>query len=107
MGWEDRGKRRYYYESVRVEGRVVKHYFGSGILASLTEHYSSEARRASADEADAIRDERNRLEPLAVLMTDLDRSCRRLIEATLLAAGFHLHCRSWRKTGARRTRRET
>jgi hypothetical protein len=97
MGWEARPGGRYYYRSVRVGGRVVKRYFGNGEVARQAERLDAEARRRGLAEAGAIRAEEDRLGPADAAMAALDRACRLMTGATLLASGFHQHCRSWRR----------
>src|SRR4051812_47650758 len=101
MGWESRPGGRYYYRSQRVAGRVTRQYFGRGPAATLAESLDVEARRRREDERAALGADRAALEPLDRAMAALDAACRRMIEATLLAAGYHQHRRSWRKRRAR------
>jgi len=103
LGWEARHGRQYFYKNARIGGRVVKRYFGCGDAAHLAEQFDVDARREAMAEITAIQTERNKLAPVEEQMADLDRSCRRMIEATLLASGFHQHCRSWRKNSGSRS----
>jgi hypothetical protein len=44
MAWEQRGGRPYYYQSRRVNGRVVKEYVGAGPYAALQAHVEKSNR---------------------------------------------------------------
>ena len=100
MGWEARPGGDYYYRSIRVDGRVVKTYFGRGEVARQAERLDDEAREQKLAEAAAIRSEQDRLGPAEQAMAALDLACRRLIEASLLSSGFYRHRRSWRRRRA-------
>jgi hypothetical protein len=97
MGWEIRPGGKYYYHSVRIGGRVAKRYFGCGQLATLAESYVSDARQRRVVERETLRAERARFKALDLLITDLDVVCRRIIEGTLLSAGYHTCNRTWRR----------
>jgi hypothetical protein len=101
MAWEIRSRGSYYYRSVKIGGHVVKQYFGRGAIGTVAESYDAKARQRRDAERDALRDEQDRLEPADRAMTALDAACRQVLEATLLAAGFHQNRRSWRKRRAR------
>jgi hypothetical protein len=89
MAWESRSGRRYYYRSVWLDGRVVKRYFGSGPAGELASQLDEEARRARREPLEAIRELRERLGPPDAALAALGAACDILLEATLLAEGFH------------------
>jgi hypothetical protein len=97
MAWERRGGRCFFYRSVKRGGRVLKEYYGNGPAAELAARLLAEARTARAAEAAALQAERQRDERLDRLTGDLDSACRRLAEATLLAAGFRRVNYEWKE----------
>ena len=102
MGWEVRRGRKYYYRSRRVDGRVVKEYFGSGAAAE-------EAARIDATAAAEKRRQRERLHEF---ITELAEINRRLdaqdvivdaaVEAYMTAGGYHKCRGEWRKKRVKR-----
>ncbi len=99
MAWETRRgtKLRYYYRAERVDGRVRKICCGSGRLGAQAARQDAETRAArAADEAAALAAEAE-LEPLERLSVELDEQMDLLLEAHLLAGGFHQHKGQWRK----------
>ena len=97
MGWEARGRRRYYTRSKRVNGRVVREYVGAGPVAELAAAADAlrRADRRAAMEARRAEDARWR-ETLAPLL-ELSRGADLMARAALLAGGYHRHARTWRK----------
>jgi hypothetical protein len=95
MSWETRrGGKRYYTRSRRVAGRVVREYVGTGGRAE---------EAAAADEARRRQwlSERDTLCALDALLDQFHTLADLLVEATLLAAGYHRHNRGqWRKRRA-------
>jgi hypothetical protein len=93
MAWETRSTGRYYYRSVKRDGRVVKEYLGVG-----------EAAQAAAAEIEARRQRReavqNDVQNQKVVeqpSLDLDQVTDILLRASLLAAGFYRPDRhAWR-----------
>ncbi len=62
MAWEQRGGRRYYYQSERdEEGRVKKRYIGAGEIAELVAHADETRRRARQERREREREELERL----------------------------------------------
>lgn len=63
MAWEERGGHRYYYQSRRVDGRVVKEYVGpeGSPLANLAALMDEEGRQSLEEEARTLKAERERL----------------------------------------------
>ena len=96
MGWDKGG--RYYTRSRRENGRVVREYVGGGTIGQLAaeldaiEHEEREAERAAA------RAEREEISALDTPLDELDGLAELLVNAALLAAGYHQHNRgNWRK----------
>jgi hypothetical protein len=98
MGWEHRGSRRYYTRSRRVSGKVKRTYIGIGPeaeLAATMDKARCSQRKATTDAQRAMI---ARLEELGNLTHDLDEHLRILVEAVMLAAGYHRHDRGqWQK----------
>jgi hypothetical protein len=98
MAWAVRGKRRYYYRSIRVGGRMTTRYLGSGLAAdaeaSAVEHRHAErAARAQAAQA-----EQQRYTAAAAPLDGLCRLTDLLLKAALLGEGYHQHDRgAWRR----------
>lgn len=98
MAWEKRGKYRYYYRSIKHAGSVHKQYFGRGRAAQ---------RAAAEDRAKAARRGRLRTQRLEINRAmecgrEISRTVKGLIEAALIAAGFHQHDRNWRRRHERK-----
>lgn len=101
VGWESRKGGRYYYRRTWVNGRRVKEYAGTGVVAELAAQVDEVQRletRAAEAEAKTKADRRRRMEQEA------DRSLVRLAKASdaaaaevLQAAGYHRHRHQWRK----------
>jgi hypothetical protein len=102
MAWETRNNgRRYYTRSTRVNGKVVREYVGTGYLAELAaqidncERYRKELEKADID---AIRGE---LDSIEAAISGYDERIKRIVNATLTAAGYHRHDRGlWRRKRA-------
>jgi hypothetical protein len=105
MGWEQRGKARFYYRSVRVAGRVEKVYCGGGVLGHLAAELDGQRREERQARLAALAAEHVRLGEVQALARRLDGECQLLTAAVLLVNGFHRPNRvQWRKWhAARRT----
>jgi hypothetical protein len=101
MGWEPRGNAgtTYFYSSRRGgDGTARKEYVGRGRRAH--EAAAAVARRRVAREEDrqAVLDLQAVLAPIDRLNMELDEGVRLLLEAYLLASGFHrINYGCWRK----------
>lgn len=97
MAWETRGNGRYYYRKRRIGGRCVSEYVGAGLSAELSAEIDAYARALVAEDRAVLQRER---EADAELDAALDRAglaLRGLTAAVLVAAGYHMHKRQWRK----------
>src|SRR5688572_20767394 len=98
MGWETRGRGRYYTRSRRVGGRVVREYLGfgeTGERAAL-----ADARRRAQRQAERLRrlENRARLAAAEQPLIDFCEAAELLARAVLLTANFHRHDRGeWRR----------
>src|SRR5215218_7780112 len=99
MGWESRGRgtRRYYTRSQWVDGRVVREYFGSGVLGEIAALEDEYKRRQREEEAACWKEEKQSLEAGAAFLDELAQAAEVLLRAQLLASGFHQHKGQWRR----------
>jgi hypothetical protein len=94
MGWERRGQHRYYIHKQRVHGRTVRRSLGHGATAIAAA--DADTRRRQVREA--AQAERQHLTMLDQQLNEVAHLIERLVQATLLVAGYHQHHRSeWRK----------
>ncbi len=100
MAWERRAGNEYFYRSRRTpDGRVVKDYYGNGAAAEI------EARRMQDRADQRRRGERATMEfcqqvnPPDQSLELLNQFSRLMLEATLVAAGYHKRRSEWRKKG--------
>ncbi len=94
MGWLTRGRKRYFYRSVRTGRAVRRVYAGTGEAAELAA-LEDTARRA---EARAWRDERSRLAAADAALDRLADVARAFADANCLLGGFRKHARGeWRR----------
>jgi hypothetical protein len=99
MAWEERERGgRYYYKSERTEdGKVKKHYIGSGEVAELIAHADETRRRAREARHAREREELERAEALAAPVLEIDEAAEVLARAVLVASGYHRHKGEWRR----------
>jgi hypothetical protein len=97
MAWVTRGKQRYFYQCVRVGGKCVRQYLGSGPEAEKVAEEIRRRQEARLAESQALHCDEERyaaaLAPLLELfdLTDL------IMKTTLVGGGFHQHSRGvWR-----------
>lgn len=107
MAWEKRRNGRlYYYRSRRnADGRVVKEYLGCGpeAVAAAKEDAARKAERMALRQEE----QQQRLADLTLghQILNVYTDAGALLEAALLAAGFHRPGRKpWRKRRSRRTK---
>jgi hypothetical protein len=97
MGWEQRGKNRYYYKKERDGSRVNSTYVGRGEMA----HMISTFEANSAELEKLLRAKESiKLQELERIEATIDRAVELVqlfTEASLLTAGFHTHRRQWRR----------
>ena len=99
MGWEQRaGRKPLYFESIRVDGRVVRTCFGGGPEAHLAAKMTA-LRRVDKTTARAVGDaEAAKIATLTREMRTLEGICALLSSAKMIASGFHRHDRgTWRR----------
>jgi len=98
MAWEQRrGAGPYYTRSRRVNGRVVRQYFGRGALAELAAYEDAEARAARRDEKDRWAEQRASHEGVRAALLALASQLAALTSKALSEAGYHEHRGQWRR----------
>jgi len=97
MGWESRPGGRYYYRSVRVDGRPRKVYVGRGPDAETCARLTAERLRQRQAERAALDAEQMRVAPTDRALRDFGILADLLASATLLLAGCHEHHGCWRR----------
>jgi len=108
MAWETRnGSSSYYYKARKVNGRVVKEYFGAGKLAQAVAGLDRLDREEAAEQAEEQRQERERLDALDGAVEEFCRDVDTVMHDALTQAGYHRHARGqWRKTRSREDKRD-
>jgi hypothetical protein len=89
MGWEHRYGGCYYYRNERQGDRVVKKYYGGGLVGALAGRLDAEARNKREQPLRAIGELVARLGPPDAALDSLSNACNLLLEATLLVHGFY------------------
>ena len=97
MAWETRGKRDYLYRKKRVNGRVKSEYIGTGYQAELIARMEAIEAQQAELVRDAERSERHQQDAIDTAIKQHGGKLRRLVNAVLVAAGYHQHKRQWRK----------
>jgi hypothetical protein len=99
MGWESRGSRgRYYTRSRKVNGRIIREYVGTGLVAELAAQQDAEARAEKLAERERLQHEAARWTSATTPLKELSQLLDGLAAAALIAAGYHQHHRgAWRK----------
>jgi len=99
MGWETRNERgRYYTRSRKVNGRIIREYVGTGLVAELAAQQDAEACAEKLAERERLQHEVARWAAATAPLTELSRLLDGLTAAALMAAGYHQHHRgAWRK----------
>jgi hypothetical protein len=94
MAWE----RGYYYRSRKVNGRVVREYFGKGVSAECIAAIDEENRMLRALQREAEREAREEVEALDGQVNAVEEIADLLARAALIVAGYRQHNRGqWRR----------
>jgi hypothetical protein len=99
MGWETRrGQGRYYTRSRKVNGRMIREYVGTGLVAELAAQEDAETRARRLAEREHLQHEATRWASATAPFRELSQLLDGLTAAGLIAAGYHQHHRgAWRK----------
>jgi hypothetical protein len=87
----------YYYQSRRIDGRVVREYIGTGYVAGLIAQLDALEREKRHLEKVDLHLQKVALEALDDDVKVLSEITDLVARAALLAAGYHQHKRQWRK----------
>jgi hypothetical protein len=101
MAWEDRGGRRVYYRSVRLNGTPRKVYLGGGQVAEAEAERVESAQRRRQAERDTVRAECARDSGADAALREFRETANVLLQASLLLSGFHLDHGEWRRRRGR------
>jgi len=97
MGWKTRGNGRYFYQSQRVDGRVVTHYVGGVTEGEKAEAEAMRQRQDQERERALVRSRQSDYIESMETPIDAVNATQRLINAALVASGFYRHDSSeWR-----------
>lgn len=99
MSWERRARGgRYYTRTMRVRGRRVREYIGTGPAAQLVASLDELMREYRAEDRRQRRRQREAMDSLDTQVAEMDRLVTQVLRAELEAAGFHRHQRGeWRR----------
>jgi N-methylhydantoinase B/oxoprolinase/acetone carboxylase alpha subunit len=98
MALEWRGTNQYFYKKKRVGDRVYSEYYGGGIVASLYDREEKKQRWNEQKKRIKEREVQEEYEQILAQIKDLEREIKPLIEAVMLASGYHLtKNRIWRQ----------
>jgi hypothetical protein len=98
MSWLVRGKRRYFYETRWLNGRVVKKYRGTGLAGDQAAAEVERRRQDRLARAEAVRSEHERHQLATAALNRLCSLTDLLMKATLVSQGFYQHDRGeWRR----------
>ena len=98
MGWEQGPRGRpFYTRTLRVGGRRVREYLGSGPRAQAAAEADGLRRAQRQAEAAARRRERDRLAEADGLVLQLFDEAGLVASAALVASGHHRHGGVWRR----------
>jgi hypothetical protein len=97
MAWETRGERRFFYQSVRVGGKYVRRYVGSGPEADKVAEEIRRRQEARLAESETLRHDEERYAAAMAPILELFGLTDLVTKATLVSGGFHQHSRGkWR-----------
>jgi hypothetical protein len=98
MGIEQRRNGNlYYYKKKRVGSKVVSEYQGGGELVHIIQHIEARERAEKEAERERQRIERMSMAEIDKQIDDFSKMVDTLMEAELIAKGFHQHKRQWRR----------
>ena len=93
MAWENRKGRVYYYRGRRVDGRLVKKYYGKGILAEMI---AGQVEAGHAQRA-AWQARKRREQAVEARVRQFDSMCDTMLHAAMATAGIFYHRGEWRR----------
>ncbi len=93
MSWELRGRQRVYYRARRVNGRVVKDYCGTGLVAELEAEEDAQAREERRSRLEGEQSKREALEAADLALEAFVRQTKATVQQVLTETGYHQHKR--------------
>ena len=97
MAWEQGPRGRpFYTRTLRIGGRRVRQYLGSGPQAQAEAEADALRRAQRQAQAAARRRERDRLRAVDGLVLELFEAASLVASAALAASGYHKHGGQWR-----------
>ena len=97
MAWD---KGRYYTRSRKVNGRVIREYFGSGEIGVLAAEIDAIERARRENERAAWRVEKEEIEAFDESINKVCEIADVIAKAAMVAAGFLCHRGEWRRRRA-------
>lgn len=97
MGWEQRGSHQYFYRKQRDGLRVKSIYVGRGEIAKMVSGHQSTSGLFERALRIAYPSKQQKLKEQDAAVEHVYRLVDSITTASVLAAGFHLHRRQWRK----------
>ena len=103
MAWEQRSGRSYMYRVFRDDaGKVQRKYLGNGPAAVMEAARLQDRKQRIAADRHQLSQLQAQQSQLTVALQEFDEGVQMLIEAELLARGFHKHAGTWRFTREKR-----
>ena len=96
MAWESRNRKRYFYRSQRVNGRVTKIYLGAGDVAQQAAEKDATAKATRARDQAELTALQATLAGLDQVTAEVETGVEVLLAGELLAMGYHQHKGEWR-----------
>ena len=98
MAWITRGTRRYYYRSVRVNGRPTRQYVGNGPPAEAAAAEVARRKTVLQEFADQRRSDHELYVAALAPLLEFEQLTDLLTKAALISNGYHQHARgAWRR----------
>lgn len=102
VGWDVRGKFRYFYLPRRINGKPRRIYCGTGALGEMHARLVAEEQRRRQAARSALRHEQAQVLEAETVLAELSQHAVLLAKAVIVSAGFYQH----NGGGAWRRRRE-
>ena len=101
MGWERRGKCNNYTRSRKVNGKVVREYYGVGLIGELASTLDKLHRAERIERENKFKEELAQVQQTDEAIEAFCFSVKTLFRAVLYANGYHQHDRGqWRRRRA-------